>query len=452
MICKVRAEIKQYNLFSEGAEVIAALSGGADSMALLSCLLELREEYDLKLSAAHVNHCLRGEDADCDEQFVRDYCKSVNVPLHILKIDVNKEAEKTGEGSEECGRRIRYEFFESLSETALIATAHNLNDQAETVLLHMIRGCSLNGLCGIPRKRGRIIRPLLGCARAEIEEYCNNKCIPFVTDATNNENIYRRNRIRHDILPLILNENPAFLQQISRMTRTLRDEEDFFQLSTEELLTKSKKNNGYSAETLKNASSVLRRRAVYELLKRNCNSKLEYKHVDSLEKLILKGQGKIQISGNLYFRIRQGILETAVINEAEICHETVILSEDFPKKLVWNGKNLLFEKIYKKDLGSIQKVHKQILANCVDCDKIYGTLSLRYRLPGDKIRLSGSNYSKSLKNLFQEYGIPPEKRAVLPVLCDDSGILWIPFAGVADRAAVTDETSSILCVNLRGEF
>lgn len=452
MICKVRADIKQYNLFSEGAEVIAALSGGADSMALLSCLLELREEYDLKLSAAHVNHCLRGEDADSDEQFVRDYCKSVNVPLHILKIDVNKEAEKTGEGSEECGRRIRYEFFESLSETALIATAHNLNDQAETVLLHMIRGCSLNGLCGIPRKRGRIIRPLLGCARAEIEEYCNNKCIPFVTDATNNENIYRRNRIRHDILPLILNENPAFLQQISRMTRTLRDEEDFFQLSTEELLTKSKKNNGYSAETLKNASSVLRRRAVYELLKRNCNSKLEYKHVDSLEKLILKGQGKIQISGNLYFRIRQGILETAVINEAEICHETVILSEDFPKKLVWNGKNLLFEKIYKKDLGSIQKVHKQILANCVDCDKIYGTLSLRCRLPGDKIRLSGSNYSKSLKNLFQEYGIPPEKRAVLPVLCDDSGILWIPFAGVADRAAVTDETSSILCVNLRGEF
>lgn len=452
MICKVRAEIKQYSLFSEGAEVIAALSGGADSMALLSCLLELREEYDLKLSAAHVNHCLRGEDADRDEQFVRDYCKKVNVPLHVLKVDINKEAEKTGEGSEECGRRIRYEFFESLSETALIATAHNLNDQAETVILHMIRGCSLNGLCGIPRKRGRIIRPILGCTRAEIEEYCNNKDIPFVIDITNNENLYRRNRVRHDILPLILNENPAFLQQVNRMTKTLRDEDDFLNSSAKDLLAQSESDGGYSAEILKNAPLVLRRRAVYELLKKHCDSKLEYKHVDSLEKLLLKGQGKIQLSGNLYFRIRKGILETVVIEKNYNSPDALILSDNFPQKLIWNRNDLIFEKVYKKDLGNIQKVHKQILANCVDCDKIYGTLSVRSRLPGDKIRLSGSNCSKSLKNLFQEYGIPPEKRASMPLLCDENGILWIPSVGVADRASVTNETDLILFADLREEF
>lgn len=452
MICKVREAAEKYNLLPHGAEVIAALSGGADSMALLSCLLELREEYGLKISAAHVNHCLRGKDADNDEEFVRRFCESVNVPLFVLRIDVRKEAEKTGEGSEECGRRIRYEYFESISETALIATAHNLNDQAETVLMHILRGCSLNGLCGIPWRRGRIIRPLLSCTRDEIEAYCAEKNLSFVTDETNNENLYQRNRIRHDILPLFLNENPAFLNQINRMTKTFREEDEFLLSQTQKILRLAEKNDGYDVHALKDAPNVLRRRAVYELLKKHCNSKLESKHVDSIEKLILNGQGKIQISGNRYFRIRKGILEFVIIDDANNCPNLQKLSETFPQNVSWQEKSLTFQRIYKKDYSCIQKVHKEILANCVDCDKIKGTLLLRCRRAGDKMRPKKSSCSKSLKNLFQEYGIPPEKRSSLPILCDDDGILWVQSIGVDQRAAVTESSNSIICINLQEEF
>lgn len=452
MICKVRDSAEKYNLFTHGAEIIVALSGGADSMALLSCLLELREEYGLKISAAHVNHCLRGEDADNDEEFVTRFCFSVNVPLHVLRADVRREAEKTGEGSEECGRRIRYEFFESLSETALIATAHNLNDQAETVLMHLIRGCSLNGLCGIPWKRDRIIRPLLGCTREEIEAYCAKKKLSFVTDKTNNENLYRRNRIRHDILPLFLNENPAFLNQINRMTKTFCEEEEFLNSQTQNVLSSAKENGGYDIEILKNSPEVLRRRAVFELLKKNCNSKLESKHVDSVEKLIMSGQGRIQISRNQYFRIRKGILEFVIIDEETDSPKPQNLSEIFPQKLSWQEKTLFFEKIYKKNYGCIQKVHKEILANSVDCDKIKGTLHLRSRMPGDKMCLGKSSCTKSLKKLFQEYGIPPETRSSLPILCDDEGILWVQSIGVDKRAIAAEASNSIICINLQEEF
>lgn len=452
MICKVREAVEEYNLLPYGSEVIVALSGGADSMALLSCLLELREEYNLKIIAAHVNHGLRGKDADNDEEFVTRFCFSVNVQLHVLRVDVREEAEKAGEGSEECGRRIRYEFFESISETALIATAHNLNDQAETVLMHLLRGCSLNGLCGIPWKRGRIIRPLLGCTRDEIETYCAEKNLSFVTDKTNNENIYRRNRIRHDILPLFLNENPAFLNQINRMTKTFCEEEEFLNSQTQNILKSAEKNGGYSVQALENAPGVLRRRAIYELLKEHCNSKLESKHVNSVEKLIMSEQGRVQIRGNQYFRIRKGILEFVIIDDVSDCPNPQKLGETFPQKISWQNKTLFFERIYKKDYGCIQKVHKEILANSVDYDKIKGTLLLRCRLPGDKMRPQKSSCSKSFKKLFQEYGIPSEERSTLPILCDDDGVLWVYSIGADERAAVTEDSDSIICINLQEEF
>ena len=195
MKCRALETIQRHHLLAPGAAVIAAVSGGADSMALLFLLEEIREEFSLKLSAAHIHHGLRGAEADRDEALVRDTCKRLQIPLSTLHADVALEAERTGEGIEECGRRVRYAYLESLDEHALIATAHTLDDQLETFLMHFARGAGLHGLCGIPAKRGRIIRPLIDCTREEIEAYCAQRQIPYVIDSTNLSHDYVRNRV-----------------------------------------------------------------------------------------------------------------------------------------------------------------------------------------------------------------------------------------------------------------
>lgn len=201
---KVIAFTVENAMFLSGGTVLVAVSGGADSMALLHFLLFHRADLPFScIEAVHVNHGLRGQEAQRDENFVRRCCNEWNVPLHVLSIDVKKEM-KRGEGIEEAGRRIRYAYFSSVASAmprCRIATAHTLNDQAETVLFHLARGCGPDGLCGIPPVRGDIVRPFLCCTRREIEEYCAENGIEFITDSSNQELFYARNRIRKCVLP-----------------------------------------------------------------------------------------------------------------------------------------------------------------------------------------------------------------------------------------------------------
>ena len=178
MLNSVKNAIKRYNMINGETEITVALSGGADSVALLLCLLELKDDLDVNISAAHLNHCLRGEESDRDEQFVRDLCKQLNVPLTVEKADVKGEADKTGESIELCARRIRYAFLERVT-SGLIATAHTANDNIETVLFNMSRGTGISGLCGIPPKRDNIIRPLILVTREQVETYCAEKGVEF---------------------------------------------------------------------------------------------------------------------------------------------------------------------------------------------------------------------------------------------------------------------------------
>ncbi|MCR4924709.1 MAG: tRNA lysidine(34) synthetase TilS, partial [Clostridiales bacterium] len=164
--------IKKYDLLEYGDTVILGVSGGADSMALAYFMNSLKEEYGLKLIIAHINHCIRGAEADSDEEFVKNQAEKLGIEFRSLRADVPSIAKLNSEGTEECGRRIRYEFFNSISGNAKIATAHNLNDKMETFFLNLARGTSLKGLCSIPVKRDNIIRPLIDCSRREIEEYC----------------------------------------------------------------------------------------------------------------------------------------------------------------------------------------------------------------------------------------------------------------------------------------
>ena len=228
---KVLETIKKYNLISKNDKIVVAVSGGPDSMCLLHILLSLREEYNLELNVAHINHMIR-ENAIIDEEYVKAFCEENNVKLFVKKADVLSISKENMIGTEEAGRKVRYEFFNEVKEMTSsnkIAIAHNKNDKVETVLLNLIRGTGTYGLIGIEPKNGIYIRPLLEIERKDIEEYCKINNINPRIDESNFQNIYNRNKIRNVVIPFIEKEfNPNIINTISRLSDIVKEEENYF--------------------------------------------------------------------------------------------------------------------------------------------------------------------------------------------------------------------------------
>ncbi|MEG1244540.1 MAG: tRNA lysidine(34) synthetase TilS, partial [Oscillospiraceae bacterium] len=384
MESKILSVIERYQMLSSGATVIVAFSGGADSIALLSFLNSMKEQFNIKLMAAHVNHGIRGKESDSDEHFVKQYCEKLNVDLKILHADVPAVAKLTGESEEECGRRIRYEFFESIDKDAIIATAHTLSDSVETVLFNLTRGTALKGLCGIPPKRGNIIRPLIECKRSEIEEYCSKNKIAYVTDSTNNENIYSRNSIRHNVIPHLEKINPSFLDAVFRCVKCLNEDSDLLNSLSCILKDKIALKGDFDAELLKSEHPSIRKRVIADLTFENSGIHLEQKHIDAIDNLLFC-TGQVQVSKNCFVRVKNGRL-------------------DFPKYEFQNkGFEIPFEqnsikipsgtinvrKINDFMAKSIQKINKDILDNGVDYAKIDKHCVFRSRKDGDKFSPKG---------------------------------------------------------------
>lgn len=430
MINKVRAVIDRYSMLRDGATVVVGVSGGSDSMALLSILNSLKSEYGIKLIAAHVNHGLRGETADRDEKFVSDYCSRNGIEFHAFRADVASEAQKCGIGFEECGRRIRYDFFNSFGGGIIIATAHNLSDRAETFLFNFTRGSALRGLCSIPAVRDNIIRPLIDCSKDEINTFCKENSIDYVTDETNSDVSYSRNRIRHNVVSQLKQINPSFENSVCRCINSLNEDEEFLNSLAFSVIENSKTELGYSAETLLSTSVPLMKRAIIRIIETEVGVTPEYR---SLEKIIglLKTGGKEQINGGVTVRVRKGIL-------------------DFPSSPRGLGEIELESAIINTgEMNNLQNVSKQYLEYFLDYDKIHGKIFVRSRMEGDSITLVSRNCTKSLKKLFNELSIPPEKRGEIAVVADDNGLIALEGVGVDKRVAVTSETEKILALRIR---
>ena len=218
----------KYGMLPSGGAVICAISGGADSVCLLHILKEIAPTRSFELYAVHFNHCLRGAESDRDEHFVRELCRKLNVELFCCSGDVKGYAENNGLGIEEAARILRYRFFEETAGRipgSRVATAHNADDNAETVLMNLARGAGLKGLCGIPPVRDIYIRPLLCMSREEINAYLEKHCLEHVEDSTNAENIYTRNRLRHEVIPVLKGMNPAFAGSVMETSDLLRADE-----------------------------------------------------------------------------------------------------------------------------------------------------------------------------------------------------------------------------------
>lgn len=430
MICKVEETISRYKMLKNNDTVIVALSGGSDSMTLLDVLFRLRDKYNLKLIAAHINHCLREAESDRDEAFVKTYCEEKGIECRVLKINVS-DCRENGESVEEAGRRIRYGFFKSIDENAKIATAHNLSDRVETFLFNLTRGTGTKGLCSIPAVRDNIIRPLINITKEEIVDYCKENNIPFVTDSTNNSDIYTRNNIRHNVVPVFRNINPKFEHSVSKTVDAVTEDEIFLLSMAEDLYVKSKLDNGFSVEILSNAPKPVLKRTVIKILSEKCKSMVEAKHILSVIDLLSNG-GSVQIANGVTVRVRKNVLDFPKFEEIEPwCMK-------FSEGMIKYPYGIL--NVHKNVTDGTQKCNKQVLLNSIDCDKIVGTIKIRCRKSSDKFRLQKNSLEKPLKKLFNEYSIPPEERYKIPLICDDEKILWIKGFGASAEVKCTNQT------------
>lgn len=306
---KVRAALGGFSAMKTAKTVVCGLSGGADSTALLLAVKELSEELGFAAAACHLNHGLRGEESDGDERFCAELCEKLGIPLYKRRESVRDFSEKH-ESLEETARKVRYDFFEDalafFGENSVLATAHNANDNAETVLLNLIRGTGLRGLCGIPTERGRIIRPLIDIPRAEIEEFLAENEQNYVTDKTNFSVLYTRNKVRAKILPEIIEINPSFLSTISRMTKNLRADENFFDDAAAKILEESKVGKGYSAEKIDSYPEPIKMRAVKKILS-DGGIEPSALRIKSAVSLLKKRSARYNPCKNHFFTIRKGV-------------------------------------------------------------------------------------------------------------------------------------------------
>lgn len=438
MICKVKNTIRRYNLPLTGRTVAVGVSGGADSMALLHVLLELKDEYKLNVIACHVNHGIRGETADRDEMFVIKECEKLGVEVNVLSADVPAGAERERLGVEEYGRKLRYEFFNSVADDVIIATAHTLSDRCETLIFNITRGTSVKGLCSIPALRDNIVRPLIDCTRDEIEKYCADNSIEYITDETNFEDIYSRNRIRLNVIPELKKLNPSLEKSFFRLICNAEEENDFISELSKQITDKAKKEDGYDAGLISCQHSAVAKRVIAEIITSETGFVPESIHI--LQVVDILGGGKTEIIGNTVVEVCNGVLR--INQKAEIISAWEF---DFTSFFAETPSGIVKAQIlHKNKLPLKQFVHNKVL----DYDSICGGLIIRNRRPGDKIKLAGNSCTKTLKKLFSEKHL--ENRNNIPVLADELGVCWVQGLGCADRCKIKENTEKILFIGEDG--
>ncbi len=441
MLDKILNFAEKYNMISSGKTIICGLSGGADSVCLTYALYLLSKRKGFTVGAIHVNHCLRGQESDRDEAFCRKLCEGLGIELTVVSCNVREYAESNSLSTEEAARILRYRAFEEHSQGSIIATAHNANDNLETVIFNLSRGSALKGITGIPPVRGNIIRPLLTVTRTEIEEFLAENSIDYMTDSTNLSDDYTRNRIRHNILPQLAEINPSAVKTSVSSLDALREENSFIESETDKAYNACR--FGDSLKGLSEFHPVIRKRCIARLL---TEKRLPYSY-DRLEEIdvLTHSKGKINLSGDVY-AVSDGECIT-VKQISKTCHEDISAELKLGSNTIFEGRTLTAELIKDKDLQYIKNVNTILVIYLLDYDKIIGRAVIRNRRFGDKIKLIGRDFTSSVKKLINEK-IPPECRETLHFIEDDEGTVFAEGLGVAQRAAPCENTVNYLKISI----
>ena len=466
LLSSVLQTLERYGMVPPQAAVLCGFSGGADSVTLLSVLHELSDGRGdvppFRLYACHVNHGIRGVEADRDEAFCRAFCEAEDIPLFVKKADVPALAAKQGLSEETAGRNVRYAFFEETAEriaqesgaaAVMIATAHTASDNAETMLFHLARGTGLSGLCGIPPVRGNIIRPLIDSTREDVEDYCAEHHLDYVKDSTNTDTGYARNRIRYDVLQVLKELNSGAVANMARTAETLRRDAAFLEELKTELLKKAALgSDAYDVPVLRTAEDAVLVRALSDTVTGFAGVQAEQRHTETLLRWIREGERfkQMQVPGGAYVTLageklllhwpKEDTDETPVRFRQEASEEGALLftSEAGPAVTV----RLTHRRREDPDFPSL------LLENLIDYDKIDFNFVVRTRMPGDSFRPVGRGISKKLKTLYQENDIPAAERTARVILEQDGQIAWLEGFGASEGFAATNETTDVWYVEV----
>ncbi|MBR3974666.1 MAG: tRNA lysidine(34) synthetase TilS [Clostridia bacterium] len=430
--------IKQFNMLSAGDAVCVGVSGGADSMCLLHLLYSNKDELQITVSAVHINHCIRGKEADDEERYVREYCERNNIPLTVERIDVPALSRERKESTELCARKARYDCFSS-SGADKIATAHTGSDCIETALMNLSRGSSLHGLCSIPPVRGNIIRPLIFFTREDTERYCEENAILYVTDSSNLSDDYTRNKFRHNVISPLKSITPAFESNALRCIELLRDDDSFLSEIARKEFERcfDKDNKTLCCQKLNELHSAIKSRVVALYFSFISDADYEMRHIKMLCDNSDKDFSVTLPSGVVVCCNKKTVYVQPYNSEKSDLFSVIIDKQEKNQIEIFNKK---FD-IYPSD-----SIPDESCLAVLDFDKIGEKLCFRFRLGGDEIFLKKRRCTKTLKKLFSELKIPREEREKIPVLAQDNTVVWIDIENTQTEYYATQKTKKYLII------
>ena len=437
MLTDILKTIEYYGMLKSGERVLCAFSGGADSAVLLDALVRLSDKLGISVSAAHLNHMLRGADADADECFAAEKCREYGIPFLSERRDINALSQERGESVELCARNERYDFLRRAKEELgadKIATAHNANDNLETMLFNISRGSGLDGICGIPPARGDIIRPLINVTRSRIESYAEKNGIEFRTDKTNFETVYSRNKLRHNAIPALSEVNPSAVENAARASQILRLESDFLSKTAAEAAERiSAGEASCDIKALASLHGALFGRVCEIYAKKalgNDSITLEYRHIESIRRLLSGESPSGELSLPFSLRVRREYEKLVFEKPAEeSASEVLLICEG---EFTFGDYAVTVRKSVMSD-----KINNLLNLFLIPCDKIEGNLVLRSRCEGDEIKIK-NRPTKRIKKLFIEEKIPKQHREKIPVIADDKKVFAVSGFGGDERYRAKD--------------
>ncbi len=436
MLEQVKALTTEYDMFPRGGKVLCAVSGGADSMCLLHLAWSMAEEGGFQVAAAHYHHGMRGAAADADAAFVETFCKERNIPCVVERGDVYGQAQRLGLGVEETGRRLRYEFLRRTAEELgcnRIATAHNADDNLETLLLHLVRGAGLHGLAGIPPRRGEIVRPLLTTSRLDIEAYLAEHGLTHVEDCTNADESYARNRIRRQVVPVLRQLNPRLTESAAETMGYLRSDNDYLNAQAAAACAHARWAEDdlvIEARYIAQLPAAIAPRAARRMLEMmgDGNADCSAAHLKAIVDLAA-GEDPSAVAflphGRLVQRVYKDLLFTTQSEPLPPFSPTPLNldGETAPEGTLWRCRCWATTCPAEGEPGVLY----------LALEAVEGELVLRPRQTGDEIALPRRGGTKTVKKLFIDEKVPRRDRERVPVLADGAGVLAVAGFG-ADQS------------------
>ncbi|MBY2478313.1 tRNA lysidine(34) synthetase TilS [Clostridioides difficile] len=454
---KVLGTINKHNLIQKGDKIVLGLSGGPDSVCLLHVLNRLKKDFNIEIYAAHLNHQIRGIEAQKDALYVSKLCEDMGIVFFVKSINVPKYCENEGLSLEEGARKLRYEMFYEIKDKIKankIAIGHNLNDQAETVMMRIMRGTGLTGLKGIDYIRDNcIIRPILDVERSDIEDYCEAYNLNPRIDKTNLENIYTRNKIRLDLLPYMKdNFNSNVIESIVRMSNSLKIDNDYIEKEAESKFREvsSVKEKGFVEINLDDficLHDAIKVRVLRNSIKHILGDTnfVDQRHIEDI--MSLEDNSKVNkmltLPRNIFVYRKK---ESIILTNEEIVNEEIEFYYNVPSNGFIKIKEL--KQIIETQIMSIDRYKSMKLDNSskgFDFNKVKGGIVIRSRRQGDKIKLAMG--SKKVKDLFIDLKIPREERCKIPIITDSEGIICVGDYKISENYKIDESTKEVLKIN-----